>query len=86
MTVEAITEVLAGVFDPQSWPPPLRRRTGDMRHLRSLLRKAIAAEKDAPKYAMTVRILGSLVLGEAAERVFESLYRTKLSTTGHLEQ
>jgi hypothetical protein len=74
-----IVDVLTEAFGPDHWPPPLRRRTGDKKYLLDLLNEAMA--HDDGEISKTSLILGSLVLGEAAERVFESIYSKKLSTT-----
>jgi hypothetical protein len=72
--------VLAEVLGTEPWPPPLRRTTGDKKHLRNLLVAARQHSHD-DEIEKTALILGSLVLGEAAERVFESTYKTYLATT-----
>jgi hypothetical protein len=79
MAGSEIVDVLAEVFGSDRWPPPLRRQSGDKKYLLGLLNKAMA--KDENEIGKTSLILGSLVLGEAAERVFESIYSKKLSTT-----
>jgi hypothetical protein len=80
MSSAQIVDVLAEAFGPDRWPPPLRRKTGDKKHLLDILNKAMA-HHDGSEINKTSLILGSLVLGEAAERVFERIYSKKLSTT-----
>jgi len=80
MTPETIADVLAEAFGADPWPSPLRRFTGDKAHLISLLKKEMRGKQEA-ETIKTGLILGSLVLGEAAERVFEATFRTKLSTS-----
>lgn len=74
-----IVDVLAEAFGPDEWPPPLRRHTGDKKYLASRLNEAMTV--GASEIGKTSLILGSLVLGEAAERVFDSIYSKKLATT-----
>lgn len=82
MSAEEIPDILAAAFGSEPWPTPLRRFTGDRIHLRSLLN---AARQNAPPdprdISRTRMILGSLILGGAAERIFEAAYRDALSTT-----
>lgn len=79
MAASEIVDVLAEVFGSDQWPPPLRRKTGDKKYLLNLIKEAMASNDS--EIDKTSLILGSLVLGEAAERVFESIYSKKLSTT-----
>jgi hypothetical protein len=79
MAAAEIVDVVVQAFASDPWPPPLRRRQGDKKYLRDLLQEAIA--NNANEISKTSLILGSLVLGEAAERVFESIYSKRLSTS-----
>jgi len=79
MAGSQIVDVLVEAFGSDQWPPPLRRKSGDKKYLLSLIDKTVASgSKEINKTSL---ILGSLVLGEAAEQVFESIYSKKLSTT-----
>ncbi len=81
MKPEPIVEVLADALGNEAWPAPLRRFSGDRRRLRELLEPLLAKPESENEVARTALILGSLVLGEAAERVFRHLYEAQLSTT-----
>jgi hypothetical protein len=77
-----IAELLAAALGGEQWPPPLRRHTGDKKYLSERLKLAMQGERAGERdIGRTARILGSLVLGQAAEKVFEGIYRAKLSTT-----
>lgn len=81
MTSAQIVDVLSSAFGDESWPTPLRRYTGNKTHLRRLIEQRLQQADTEKGIAKTALILGSLVLGEAAERVFSGLYEKQLSTT-----
>jgi hypothetical protein len=71
MSADKIAAALFQAFGTDPWPSPLRRFTGDREHLHALLDQKISDESsDEREIQKTALILGSLVLGEAAERVF----------------
>jgi hypothetical protein len=79
MAASQIVDVLAEAFGSDKWPPPLRRKSGDRKFLRDLVDGALS--HNGSEIGKTSLILGSLVLGEAAEQVFETIYSKKLSTS-----
>lgn len=74
-----VVDVLAEALGPDQWPPPLRAKSGDKKFLLTALKKAASSDEGAAD--KTARILGSLLLGQAAEKVFEAIYTKNLSTT-----
>ena len=80
--LSAVCDVLVSAFGTDPWPAPLKKITGDSGRLRDLIAAAAGATTDAEgEITKNGRMLGSLILGESAERVFESRYRSKLATT-----
>jgi hypothetical protein len=79
MTDPEIVDVLAEALGPNQWPSPLRAKSGDKKFLLTALENALSTDDGAAD--KTARILGSLILGQAAEKVFEAIYTKKLSTT-----
>src|SRR5581483_3198912 len=72
----------AEALGTEPWPSPLRRQTGDLKHLSKCIKKAMRSEGGFERaMSRTALVLGSLVLGEAAERIFRSIYEEKLSNT-----
>jgi len=74
-----IAPVLAAAFGEAKWPPPFAKQSGDL----AALHDAVVRELEAGPMELdkTALLLGSLVLGQAAEYVFEDIYKSTVSTT-----
>lgn len=81
MNFESVIDLVFDAFPPDRWPTPLARQTGDRRYLASLLRKNAKLLSDEKIRSKSASVLGSLLLGGAAETVFEELYSGRLSTS-----
>src|SRR5579884_3248094 len=68
-----IAPVLAAAFGEAKWPPPFAKQSGDL----AALHDAVVRELEAGPMELdkTALLLGSLVLGQAAEYVFEDIYK-----------
>lgn len=81
MDADTIAEVIAGTFGDRNWPSPFRRFSGNKSYLHNRLLETIERAPVAKGDVTRTRlILGSLILGAAAEQVFETKYRERLST------
>jgi len=65
----------------RDWPSPLKGRTGDLAALLACFREAITEPMSDADMSRNRRTLGSLIIGQAAERAFERIYAAEMQTS-----
>ncbi|MEF3365888.1 hypothetical protein V3H18_05000 [Methylocystis sp. 9N] len=78
MDAEEIAQKLAKIFGTKSWPAPYKKQTGDIGLLTNKITSVTIDERDIQRAKL---ILGSLLIGGAAEQAFEKIYAAEMQTS-----
>ncbi|HEV2363275.1 MAG TPA: hypothetical protein VGS12_03650 [Caulobacteraceae bacterium] len=81
LDVERFASLFQQAYADARWPPPFAKSTGRPEVLRRAVIQSLELGIDESELARIRRVLGSLIIGQAAEKAFESIYGETMQTT-----